>query len=126
MEVGQSLIAKEPPAEALRLASLAGRLFYVHFNDNGRDWDWDMMPGSVNVWDLVEVMFYLRRLNWNGWFSYDVIVRDGEMAEAMQASIEIVKIAEQLVEKIGMTRLEGMLQEGIPARAFGQLYRSLL
>jgi xylose isomerase len=126
MDVGHSLIAKETPAEALSLASLANKLFYVHFNDNAREWDWDMMPGSVNVWDLVEVMFYLRRLKWDGWFSYDVIVRDGEMAEGMQTSIEIVKIAEQLVEKIGMAKLEGMLAEGIPARAFSHLYKSLL
>ena len=48
------------------------------------------------------------------------------MAEGMQTSIEIVKIAEQLVDKIGMDKLEGMLQEGIPARAFGHLFRSLL
>ena len=126
MDVGHSLIAKETPAEALSLASLANRLFYVHFNDNAREWDWDMMPGSVNVWDLIEVMFYLRRLNWDGWFSYDVIVRDGDMAEGMQTSIEIVQIAEQLVDKIGMNNLECMLQEGVPARAFRQLYRSLL
>ena len=126
MDVGHSLIAKETPAEALSLAALANRLFYVHFNDNAREWDWDMMPGSVNVWDLVEVMFYLRRLEWDGWFSYDVIVRDGDMAEGMQTSIEIVKIAEQLVDKIGMDNLEGMLNEGIPARAFSQLYQSLL
>lgn len=126
MDVGHSLIAKETPAESLSLASLANRLFYVHFNDNAREWDWDMMPGTVNVWDLVEVMFYLRRLQWDGWFSYDVIVRDGDMVEGMQTSIEIVKIAEQLVEKIGMAKLEAMLAEGIPARAFSHLYKSLL
>lgn len=126
MDVGHSLIVKETPAEALALAALADRLFYVHFNDNAREWDWDMMPGSVNVWDLLEVMFYLRRLKWDGWFSYDVIVRDGDMAEGMQTSIEIVKTAEQLLDKIGMDALEGMLKEGIPARAFKQLYKSLL
>ena len=126
MDVGHSLIVKETPAEALALASLADRLFYVHFNDNSREWDWDMMPGSVNVWDLLEVMFYLRRLKWDGWFSYDVIVRDGEMAEGMQTSIEIVKTAEKLLDKIGMDNLEGMLKEGIPARAFSKLFQSLL
>lgn len=126
MDVGHSLIVKETPAEALALAALADRLFYVHFNDNAREWDWDMMPGSVNVWDLLEVMFYLRRLKWDGWFSYDVIVRDGEMAEGMQTSIEIVKTAEKLLDKIGMDNLEGMLKEGIPARAFSKLYQSLL
>jgi xylose isomerase len=126
MDVGHALIAKETPAESLSLAALANRLYYVHFNDNAREWDWDMMPGSVNIWDLVEVMFYLRRLKWDGWFSYDVIVRDGEMAEAMQTSIEIVKTADQLVDKIGMDKMEAMLQEGIPARAFSQLFKALL
>jgi xylose isomerase len=126
MDVGHALVVKETPAEALSLAALADKLFYVHFNDNAREWDWDMLPGSVNVWDLVEVMFYLRRLHWDGWFSYDVIVRDGDVAEGMQVSIEIVKLAEQLVDKIGMDKLEGMLQEGIPARAMRQLYQSLL
>jgi xylose isomerase len=126
MDVGHSLIVKETPAEALALAALADRLFYVHFNDNAREWDWDMMPGSVNVWDLLEVMFYLRRLKWDGWFSYDVIVRDGEMAEGMQTSIEIVKTAEKLLDKIGMDNLEGMLKEGIPARAFSKLFQALL
>ena len=126
MDVGHALVVKETPAEALSLAALANKLFYVHFNDNAREWDWDMLPGSVNVWDLVEVMFYLRRLHWDGWFSYDVIVRDGDVAEGMQVSIEIVKLAEQLVDKIGMDKLEGMLREGIPARAMRQLYQSLL
>ena len=126
MDVGHSLIAKETPAEALSLASQAGKLFYVHFNDNAREWDWDMMPGSVNLWDQVEVMFYLRRLNWDGWFSYDVIVRDGDMVEGMQTSIEIVKMADQLVDKIGMEKLEGFIAEGIPARAFNHLVKSLL
>ena len=126
MDVGHALIAKETPAEALSLAALANRLFYVHFNDNAREWDWDMMPGSVNIWDLVEVMFYLRRLKWDGWFSYDVIVRDGDRVEGMQTSIEIVKTAEKLVDKIGMDAMENMLKEGIPARAFRHLYQSLL
>ena len=126
MDVGHALVVKETPAEALSLAALAGKLFYVHFNDNGREWDWDMMPGTVNFWDLLEVMFYLRRLGWNGWFSYDVIVRDGDMVEAMQTSIEAVKIADQLVDKIGMANLEAMIREGEPGRAYRQLFRALL
>jgi len=126
MDVGHALVVKETPAEALSLAALANKLFYVHFNDNAREWDWDMMPGTVNFWDLIEVMFYLRRLKWDGWFSYDVIVRDGDMAEGMQTSIEAVKVADQLVDKIGIANLEAMIREGDPGRAYSQLFRSLL
>jgi hypothetical protein len=37
-----------------------------------------------------------------------------------------VKTAEKLVDKIGTERLEFFLREGIPARAFNELYKALL
>ena len=126
VDVGHALIAKETPAEAMCLAAQAGRLFYVHLNDNGREWDWDMLPGAVNFWDLIEVVFYLDRLDWEGWLSYDVVTRNGDVVESMAASIGIVETALELVDKIGRERLQGFIDEGIPARAFEQLVRALL
>ena len=126
MDVGHSLVAKETPAEALSLAANAGRLFYVHFNDNGREWDWDMLPGSVNLWDLVETLFYLDRLDWSGWLAYDVLSRSGGAVETMVSVLEIMKAAEALLEKIGKERLEAMIAAGNPERDFAQLLKALL
>ena len=126
VDVGHALIAKETPAEAMCLAAQAGRLFYVHLNDNGREWDWDMLPGAVNFWDLIEVVFYLDRLDWEGWLSYDVVTRNGDVVESMAASIDIVEMAVELVDRIGRERLQGFIDEGIPARACRQLVRALL
>lgn len=126
MDVGHALIAKETPAEALSLAALHNRLFYVHFNDNGREWDWDMLPGSVNVWDMIEMILYLKRLNWSGWLSYDVVMREGDIAEGMASSISIVKTAEQFVEQTGVEQLESFIQQGRPARTFDFLMKKLL
>jgi xylose isomerase len=126
MDVGHALVAGETPAEMACLAHRAGRLFYVHFNDNARDWDWDMLPGSVSLWDLVETLFHLDRLGWRGWLAYDVLTRNGEPVEQMEAVIAIMKAAEELLDKIGRERLEGFISEGIPARAFEHLVRSLL
>lgn len=126
MDVGHALVAKETPAEALCLAAQAGRLFYVHFNDNGREWDWDMLPGSVNLWDLVEMVFYLDRLNWDGWLAYDVLTRNGDPVEMMSATIAIMDAAQELVDKLGRERLQALVDEGIPARAYEYLVRSLL
>jgi xylose isomerase len=124
MDVGHALVAKETPAAMLCMAADAGRLFYVHLNDNGREWDWDMLPGAVNLWDLVEVVYYLNRLNWDGWLAYDVMTRNGDPIETMQAAIDIVNTAQALVEKIGCDTLQGFIDEGIPARAFSHLLRS--
>lgn len=126
MDVGHALIAKETPAEALSLAALNNRLFYVHFNDNAREWDWDMLPGAVNVWDLIEVIFYLKRMEWDGWLSYDVAMREGTIVDGMSASISIVKTAEAFVEKVGVDTLEGYIKEGLPSRTFDELFKHLL
>ncbi len=126
MDVGHALIAKETPAEVLTIASQAERLFYVHFNDNAREWDWDMLPGSVNVWDMIEMIYYLDRLNWDGWLSYDVATRDGNRVDEMSASIAIVETAVQLLDKLGRDTLQGFIDEGIPANAYTYLYQTLL
>ena len=126
MDVGHALVAKETPAESLCLTAHAGRMFYVHFNDNGRDWDWDMLPGSVNLWDLVETMFYLDRLDWDGWLCYDVLTRNGDPVEQMQTTINIMKTAEALLDKLGREKLAGFIEEGIPARAFDYMVKVLL
>ncbi|MFO8007855.1 MAG: sugar phosphate isomerase/epimerase family protein [Candidatus Brocadiia bacterium] len=126
MDVGHALMAKETPAEVAALAHRGGRLFYVHFNDNGREWDWDMLPGSVNLWDLVEMVFHLDRMNWEGWISYDVMTRNGDPVEQMDVSIGNVKAAERMLDRIGREELEGFIEEGIPARAYAHLFDTLL
>lgn len=126
MDVGHALVAKETPAEALCLAAQAGRLFYVHFNDNGREWDWDMIPGTVNLWDLVEVIFYLHRLDWDGWLAYDVLTRNGDPIETMSATIAMIDMAQELLDKIGPERIQQLIEEGNPAKTFELLMRALV
>jgi xylose isomerase len=126
MDVGHALVAKEAPAAMVALAQQAGRMFYVHFNDNAREWDWDMLPGAVNLWDLVETLYYLRRVGWRGWIAYDVLTRDGDPVEQLSATISIMESAGKLIDKIGAEKIEEFIAEGIPARALDHLVRSLL
>lgn len=55
-----------------RRRTRAGRLFYVHLNDNDRGADWDMPVASINPWDTPEVLWYMDRLGYDGWIAYDV------------------------------------------------------
>ncbi len=121
MDTGHALMARETPAAMACLAADAGRLFYVHFNDNNRDWDWDMIPASVNLWDVVETLFYLRRLGWEGWFSYDVYNRDGDPVATQQAVLRVMRSAERLLEKLGSERLEALIEVGDPAQTIEYL-----
>lgn len=126
MDVGHALIAGETPAAELCIAQAAGRLFYVHFNDNDRGADWDMLPASVNLWETLETLYYVERLGWDGWMAYDVFTRSGDNAEAVAATFEIMENLGKLVKKIGMDELSALKDEGIPARAFNKLIASLL
>ena len=126
MDVGHALLAKETPAEMLAIAGQAQRLFYVHFNDNGREWDWDMLPGAVNLWDVVEMLYYLEQLDWDGWLSYDIVTRDGDPVETMDVGIAVVKMAQELLAKMGSARMTELIQEGVPARTLNHMMRSLL
>ncbi len=54
------------------LSADAGRLFLVHINDNYRNWDWDLMPGTVNFWDWLEIMLVLDEVGYDGWLVSDV------------------------------------------------------
>jgi hypothetical protein len=51
MDVGHAFIAGESPAAELCVGHHANRIFYIHFNDNDRGADWDMLPASVNLWE---------------------------------------------------------------------------
>lgn len=125
MDVGHALIAGETPAAELCLAHDAGRLFYVHFNDNDRGADWDMLPASVNFWETVETLYYMKKLDWHGWIAYDVFTRHGDPGEAIAVTFEIMENLDKLVERIGVGELTALTREGIPARAFSKLIGAL-
>lgn len=56
LDTGHALQCLEAPADSVAFLGGTGRLFYLHINDNFRNWDWDMMPGTVNLWDFVRVI----------------------------------------------------------------------
>ncbi|GLQ55407.1 sugar phosphate isomerase/epimerase family protein [Devosia nitrariae] len=126
MDVGHALIAGETPAAEICIAHAAGRLFYIHFNDNDRGADWDMLPASVNFWETLEALYYVRKLGWDGWAAYDVFTRSGDNAEAVAATFEIMENLDKLIDRIGFDTLKGLSQEGIPARAFNSMIGALL
>jgi len=86
----------------------------------------DMLPGSVNLWDLVEMLFYLDRMDWHGWLAYDVSTRNGDPVEMMSATIAIVESACALLDKLGRNQLQAFIDEGLAPRAYEYLVRSLL
>lgn len=126
MDVGHALGAGEQPAAEACLAFDAGKLFYVHFNDNDRRWDWDTLPAAINLWETLETVYWVDQLGWNGWFAYDVFTRNGDPAEAITVTIRTIKRMESLLDKIGREQIAALIAEGIPARTYDALIGALL
>jgi xylose isomerase len=126
MDLGHAFAALEAPAESLCLLADAGKLFYVHFNDNPGDWDWDMLPASIHLWDFVEVFFYLNELKWDGWFAYDIVTKQGDPVDTFNSTVKIVNALDALTQKLNPVKLRTLIKEGMPAATFEHLILGLL
>ena len=63
--------AEYAPEAAALLASY-GKLDYLHLNDNYHSWDDDMMVGSVHLVEYLELVYWLKRVDYKGWLTLDI------------------------------------------------------
>lgn len=95
IDVGHSLIAFENPGEAISFLDSHDKLFHIHVNDNYREWDYDMLPGSVHLWETLESFYWIDKIGYEGWINFDICpFRE----DAIRASQETVNMARQLMQ----------------------------
>lgn len=112
LDLGHALYAGESSAESISLLSDAGRLFLVHSNDNYRDWDWDLIPGTVNTWDLIESTYYLQQIGYEGWITFDVFPSRLDPVRTMQLSLQMHQYAERCIEQVGAEAIQASIAAG--------------
>ena len=99
LDFGHALQAGEVPADSLAFLDAMNRLFYIHINDNYRNWDWDLLPGTVNLWDYVEFLVYLKRLNYDGWITADVFPMRHDPVLTMTKTFEWMDFLGELADR---------------------------
>ena len=114
LDVGHALQALEVPADSAAFLGATGRLFYVHVNDNYRNWDWDMVPGTVNLWDFIEFVLYLKKVNYNGWITADVFPQRHDPIRIMEKTFEWMDYIYDIVDKIDEAKLFEMMNNTDP------------
>jgi xylose isomerase len=72
-DVGHALIAGEMLAETAALIARRGKLWHVHLNDNYFYADSDLIPGAVHTMAILELLFWLKQLNYQGFVCYDTV-----------------------------------------------------
>lgn len=115
LDVGHAFQALEIPADSVAFLGTTNRLFYVHINDNYRNWDWDMVPGTVNFWSYLELILYLKKVGYNDWITADVFPQRHDPIKIMEKTFEWMDYMYDIVDKIDENKLYKMQSEGADA-----------
>ena len=114
LDTGHALQAQEVLGDSLAFLGTTRRLFHVHVNDNYRNWDWDMVPGTVNFWEFLEFCIYLKKLGYNEWITADVFPQRHDCVRIMEATFEWMDYMFDLADAIiADGKLFGMINQGV-------------
>jgi sugar phosphate isomerase/epimerase len=113
MDVGHALMASENMAEsAVLLQSHGDRLFHLHFNDNYRSWDDDMIVGALHSVEYFELLFWLHEIDYSGWFSMDLYPYREDAAGAVEESVSFLRQADGLLTADRRDEMRKLIAEG--------------
>lgn len=88
LDTGHALQSLEIMGDSAAFLGTTQKLFHVHVNDNYRNWDWDMVPGTINFWEFVEFCMYLDKVNYTEWITADVFPQRHEAVRIMEKTFE--------------------------------------
>ncbi len=111
MDVGHALLVGETPAESLCLAHSGGIPYYIHINDNNRRWDWDLIPGTRNFWDYLELFFYLKKFNYGDWVTADMSPMRVDPVGAFERTIATTEKVIEIVNRLDSGKILSMMRE---------------
>lgn len=110
VDIGHSMMAYENPAESVALLAHHGRMFHTHFNDNTRMWDDDMLIASLNFLEIMEMLYWLDRVGYAGWLSFDPHSILEDPSKMVLESLRYVKGMISVMEQIGKDAIEDAIR----------------
>ena len=105
MNFSHAMMAGENPAESLAFLTRSNKLFQVYFSDNYRMWDDMMIPGSVNMWELLEALLYLKIAKYKGYAIIDMLPQRIDPCHACQIAVGNLSIFWKKLEKLDAAEL---------------------
>ena len=112
IDTGHSLAAGENMAEAASLLMRAGKLFHLHFNDNYRTWDDDMIVGTVHGVEYAELLYWLNRMGYRSWYSMDQYPYREDARGALNASVRFIDGMWKKMKTVGLKRFDQAVEKG--------------
>jgi xylose isomerase len=113
IDVGHAFMAYENVAESIALLKMSGNLLYhMHFNDNYSHWDDDMIIGSVHLPEYIEILLWLKKTGYNGWYSMDQYPYRENAFNAISESVLFIHQLEQNLTSERIRAFESLIAEG--------------
>ncbi|WP_394179311.1 sugar phosphate isomerase/epimerase family protein [Marinomonas posidonica] len=106
LDFGHALYGGESPADSAQLAIDYGRLFGMDVNDNLRNWDDDMIAGSVHPIELMEFFYVLRKNNWQGVWQLDQFPFREDCVAAANSAISFLKHIDTALDRMDWEALK--------------------
>jgi sugar phosphate isomerase/epimerase len=127
VDVGHALMGYENVAESASLLHHFGRkLFYMHFNDNWRLWDDDMTVGSVHTVEMLELLYWLDRIGYDGWYALDIFPYRENGIRAATESIRWIEGLRGLLDRIGREQIAQVIEGGDAMAASAMIREAML
>ncbi len=119
IDFGHTLVSNESPAESVALLARHNRLFNTHLNDNTRNWDDDLLFGSLHFLEAMEYLYWLDRVNYSGWISFDPHAQLENPSRLIEESLKYTKGMLKVMDKIGKQKVE----EAISSRSVTEIMK---
>lgn len=100
-------------------------MFYVHINDNPRNWDWDMLPGVINTVEFIEFAHVLNKVGYDGWITADVFPGRYDPIVIMEKTFEWMDFIFAVADQIDTVKLREM-QDNLETFEILDYIRSLM
>ncbi|GAG73358.1 unnamed protein product [marine sediment metagenome] len=100
LDLGHSLFAQERPAESLALLGRHNKLYQIHLNDNYRDADPDLVFGSINFWETLEMFYWLAKFKFTGWLSIDTFSPRNDSEKMLRLAVKFIKDYENMANRL--------------------------
>lgn len=105
MNFSHAMMAGENPAESIAFLTRSNKLFQVYFSDAYRLWDDMMLPGSINMWETMEALLYLKMAKFKGFYIIDMVPTRIDPTQACQIAIGNLSILWKKLEKLDPAEL---------------------
>lgn len=126
IDTGHAAFAYENPGESIALSKLFGnKLFHVHLNDNYGHWDDDMLVASVNIPEFIELIYWLKKIEYDGWYSFDIYPYREDGIGSIQECIKWTNNVINILKEFGINKIEEIINKGDALESVALLRRMI-